>query len=726
MFGLTHHLIYDTVISYLRQVSVTLHESLDQQSSLYGNLLVCNGGSHLKVGVEIGGTFTDVIVLHDDGHVETAKVLSTPDQPQVGAITALQSLGFIDQVDVLVHASTVGTNAVITRRGARAGLITSQGFGDILEIQRHDRTEIYTPRYTKPEPIIPRDRVAEVVERVDATGNVMVPLDTNSVEEAVSQLVEGKDVDSIAVCLLFSFRHPEHERAIRETIQRLVPGCEVLLSSDVLPEIREYERASTSAIAAYLVPILKRYVTAMAEDLKRDQFTGDFYIMQSNGGILPAELIHTHAVYTLNSGPAAGVTGALHVVRRAGLQNAITLDMGGTSADVCLIVDKRAELSTDTKIDGLPIMVPMIDVVSIGAGGGSIAWMDEGTILKVGPQSAGSNPGPACYDLGGDYPTVTDANFALGLIRKAKFWGGRMELDLDRAKAALEELSPFMGGDYLHVADSIRRVVNSNMLQAIRLVSVERGFDPRDFYLIAFGGAGPLHAAELAAELGMRGALVPNYPGLLSAYGLVVADFQRDYVYSHVSSLSDTAIGNMQAVIEQLTTQARDEFTTHIHSDVDRLVMRPSLDMRYRGQAFELTVSLDETLWNLNGRKYLEDTFTQAHRQRYGYAMVGRPIDIVSYRLSAVAPESTHVPGQLPSADGEGVPVAGSTDQEEIFFGGQRLKCAFVSRETLPARHELDGPAVIEELSSTTFVPPGWQARVDDLGNIWLEIRELS
>jgi N-methylhydantoinase A len=680
----------------------------------------------VKVGVEIGGTFTDVIVLHDDGRVETAKVLSTPGQPQVGAMAALQELGFIDRIDVLVHASTVGTNAVITRRGARAGLITSQGFGDILEIQRHDRTEIYNPRYRKPEPIIPRDRVAEVVERVDAVGNVIIPPDASSVEEAVSRLVKGKDVDSIAVCLLFSFRHPENERAIREAIQRLSPDCEVLLSSDVLPEIREYERASTTAIAAYLVPILKRYVTAMAEDLEHNRFTGDFYIMQSNGGILPAELIHTHAVYTLNSGPAAGVTGALDVVRRAGLQNAITLDMGGTSADVCLIVEKRAELTTDTKIGGLPILVPMIDVVSIGAGGGSIAWMDEGTILKVGPQSAGSDPGPACYGLGGDQPTVTDANFALGLIRKAKFWGGRMELDLERARNALEKLSLFMEGDYLHVADSIRRVVNSNMLQAIRLVSVERGFDPRDFYLIAFGGAGPLHAAELAAELGMRGALVPNYPGLLSAYGLVVADFQRDYVYSRVSSLSDTAIGDMRAVFEQLKAQAREEFTTHIHSDADRLVIRPSLDMRYRGQAFELTVSLDETLWNQDGREYLEEVFTQAHRQRYGYAMVGRPIDIVSYRLSAVAPEGTHVPGKLPGADGEVLPEMVSVDHEEIFFGGQRQKCAFVKRENLPARHELDGPAVIEELSSTTFVPTGWRARVDDLGNIWLEIREPS
>lgn len=675
----------------------------------------------MKVGVEIGGTFTDVIVLHNDGSVQTTKILSTPAEPQIGAMTALRELDFIDKIDVLIHASTVGTNAVIQRRGAHAGLITTQGFGDILEIQRHDRTAIYDPRYRKPEPIIPRDRVLEVVERLDADGNVPVPLDRRSAEEAVRRLIKEKQAESIAVCLLFSFRNPEHELAIESLIKQIAPECETLLSSNVLPEIREYERASTTAMAAYLVPILKRYVTAMAEDLKNNNFHGDFHIMQSNGGILPAELIHSRAVYTLNSGPAAGVTGALNIVKQASLQNAITLDMGGTSADVCLIFQDRAEVTTDTKIGGLPILVPMTDVVSIGAGGGSIAWVDEGAMLRVGPQSAGANPGPACYGLGGTEPTVTDANVALGLIRSAKFFGGKMELDLEHAKKALSKLSPFLEGDYLNVADSIRRVVNSNMLQAIRLVSVERGFDPRDFYLVAFGGAGPLQAAELAAELGMQSALVPNYPGLLSAYGLVVADFRQDYVHTRVSRLHGTSIQDIEAVFDDLKKDALEEFVAHIHTDPQKLIVRPSLDMRYKGQAFELTVPLGENHWNRYGTNYLENAFAQAHKQRYGYAVEGRPIDIVCYRLTVVAPESSRVPGQTSdatlAASGKSVPI----DEGEIYFAGEHRSCSFVNRDYLPREYEIGGPAVIEELSSTTFVPPGWQGRVDQLGNIWLE-----
>ena len=499
------------------------------------------GARSVRVGVEIGGTFTDLVAIDDDGTLSTCKVLSVPPSPAEGALAALDTWGErLDGVEVLVHGSTIATNTVLERTGATTALVVTEGFRDVLEIQRHERTRVYDLYYRKAVPIVPRHLVLEVDERIAADGSVVRPLgDTGRLLGELGRLIEEEHVESVTVVLLNSYRNAMHEEALGRAIRDRFPQVPVSTSVEVLPQFREYERASTTVMSAYLKPVIQRYMDTLRDGLSARAFDGDLHIMQSNGGIFPVAAAQQQAVNVILSGPAAGVVGATRVAAAAGYRNIITLDMGGTSTDVCLVHDGTPRTTVESHIDGLPIVVPMVEIITVGAGGGSIAYVDPGGMLKVGPASAGADPGPSCYGRGGVEPTVTDANVLCGLIRPAKFFGGNLRLRSDLASTALSHLAGALDMEPGALAEGIVRVANSNMMDAIRLASLERGHDPRDYALVAFGGAGGLHACSLAEDLEIGTVLVPRHPGLLSAYGLLVSDFRREFVRTELTSNAD-------------------------------------------------------------------------------------------------------------------------------------------------------------------------------------------
>ncbi len=673
-----------------------------------------------RVGVEIGGTFTDIILISNGDIVKTIKVPSTRAQPGVGALNALRALEkSLSEIDVVAHGSTVATNAILERKGANTGLVTSKGFRDILEMQRENRLTNYDFFYQKSKPLVSRDKVREVPERIDVLGNVIEPLDENAVRAAVRFLVEEKGCVSLAISFLHCYKYPHHERRVKEIAMEIKPDLYLTLASDILPEFREYERTSTAVMSACVRPQVDRYITHIEQEMQALGFHGDFHIMQSNGGSLPAHVAREHGVRTLLSGPAAGVIAAANIARITGKGNLISLDMGGTSTDVCLINDGQPQISTDCQIDDLPLKVPMIDIVSVGAGGGSIAWMDAGIMLRVGPQSAGAEPGPACYGRGGNLPTVTDANVIRGLIRADNFLGGHMKLDPTAASEVFVELAAELKLDSQRAAEAVFKVANAEMANAIRLVSIERGYDPRDYSMVAFGGAGPLHACYLADDLDIREIIVPQYPGLFSAYGLLVADFKRDYSQTDISVLSKTSTEHIVEAFNVLDARALDEIGRY-NLDLQECRHERCLDMRYKGQAFELTVPVCLDQLRSDGYEAIARAYNQLHLQRYGHSSPQEAVEIVNYRLVVISPNR-----------GQPVAVAAVSSMEQVsaegsvVLDGKPENCLYFSRATLPCDFTISGPAVVEEPTSTTFVAPGWQATVDSYGIIVMT-REVS
>ena len=528
------------------------------------------------LGVDVGGTFTDAVLI-GDGELRTAKV-RTAEQQAESVLAAARAVG-LDGIDRFTHGSTVATNALLERKGARTAFVATEGFEHLLHLRRQNRAHLYRLCASHPEPLVPLERCFGVRERVGADG-VVEPLDLESLPEL--------DAQAVAVCLLFAFRAPEHERAVAEELRRRLPDAHVVASHEVAPEFREYERASTTAADAYLGPVLAKYLTSLQRECRKAGLVEPL-VMRSSGGVATIDEVAAHASWALLSGPAGGVIGAARLAAAAGFDDVLSFDMGGTSTDVCLITSGVAERSAERSIVGLPIRLPSVDVHTVGAGGGSVAWVDAGAALRVGPESAGANPGPACYGRGGRRPTVTDANLLLGRL-PAKLADG-LELDVAAAEQALERLDP---------ADVVS-VVNAEMLRALRVVSVERGLDPGDFALVAFGGAGPLHACELADELGISTVLVPDAAGVLSALGLAVSDERRDRVRSEVRPLAE---------IRDLPAEGE-------------------ADLRYRGQSFELSVPLGPEL---------EERFHRLHEERYGYADRARELELVAVRTAEVKP----------------------------------------------------------------------------------------
>ncbi|HET9017158.1 MAG TPA: hydantoinase/oxoprolinase family protein, partial [Thermomicrobiaceae bacterium] len=569
------------------------------------------------VGVDTGGTFTDFVLL-DDGRVRVHKVLSTPDNPARAILQGLVDLGTGGRLAAVVHGSTVATNAVLEHKGVRTGLITTSGFRDVLEIGRQTRPKLYDLRVERQPPLVERALRLEVLERLDERGGVLVPLDPATVRAAIAALAEA-GVESVAVCLLFSFANPAHEATVAEAAR--AAGLHVSASHEVLPEFREYERTSTVALNAYVAPLMDRYLGRLEEELPG---RAPLRIMQSNGGSISATTARREAARTLLSGPAAGVVGAAFVAEASGYGQTITFDMGGTSTDVAL-VDGAITETTDGRIGGYPTKLPMIDIHTVGAGGGSIGWFDAGGALRVGPASAGADPGPASYGAGGSEPTVTDANVVLGRLIPDAFLGGAMRLEVDAARRAVERIAGRLGTSAEEAALGMVRVANANMEAAIRVISVERGHDPRRFTLVAFGGAGPLHACELASALRIPRVLVPATPGVLSALGMLAADIIKDYVRTVMVGAVEA-----QAAVDPVFAElgARGEADLRAEGlPPDRIAIERYLDLRYVGQSYELVVPFDGEV------PAAVAAFHAAHERRFGYSDSAEQVQVVNCRV---------------------------------------------------------------------------------------------
>ncbi len=652
------------------------------------------------LGVDVGGTFTDA-VLSVGGRFHRAKVPTAADQSQSVMAAAEQVIAAAGieaaAVTYFAHGMTTATNALLERKGARTASLATSGFGDLLEIGRQDRPRLYDACPRKPPSLVPRELRFTVRERVGA-GGVIEELTAAEAERVAAEVAAAAPA-AVAVCLLFSFLQPEHERRLGEELRRRLPGVHVSLSSEVLPQFREYERFSTTAVDAYLTPVVARYLEALAEKAEAAGLPAPA-IMQSSGGVLPLEKAAASAALLLLSGPAAGVVGAIHAASASGAGDLITFDMGGTSTDVSLVRGGEVSTTTGVNIGGCPVALPMVDIHTIGAGGGSIAWVDAGGALRVGPTSAGAEPGPACYGRGGEEPTVTDADICLGYLGEQLGGDGGMALDKVAAETAIDRLAAALDLSRDDTALGIRRVANANMVKAIKVISVERGHDPREFTLVAFGGAGPMHAAELAQELEIRRVLVPGSSGVLSALGMVVGDQRRDWVRTVLADCGWDE-GLLEEVCEQMAARA--------HRELPGAELRFTADVRYQGQSHELGVELERPV----KREQVEAALAAAHEQAYGFRMQSPP-ELVNIRLAAVRPGEAPAPAAEPAAGEE------AAERRLACFDGEWLDIEVRRRGSIGA-DGVTGPLGIEEGEATTVVPPGWKARGDAAGNLWLE-----
>ena len=669
----------------------------------------------MRVGIEVGGTFTD-LVMSDGKNIKTAKVPSTPASPDEGAMLAIKAAGLkLDEISELIHGSTVATNAVLERKGGRVCFFVTQGTKDLLLIQRHDRRAIYDLQYQKPSPVVPRHHTYEINERIAADGKIVTDLDSEVTSNLVKNILEQENFDSVAICFLHSYLNPIHERALSDIISALYPEMPITCSCDVAREFREYERASTTTLAAYVQPVVAGYISRFSEDLARRGFQGKFSIMQSNGGRMPAAAITKNAITALFSGPAAGVVGAIRGKGSTPYTDIITLDMGGTSTDVALVSNDQAELTPMTMIDGLPVKTPVVDIVTVGAGGGSIAWVDDGGLLRVGPQSAGATPGPACYGRGGKLPTVTDAHLVRGTLQADSFLGGKMSVDLAAASHVIGEIAKKFNVELAEMADNIIRVAEANIVRAIQQVSTERGSDPREFALVPYGGAGPLHAARVAEDLNIDTVVVPPNAGVLSASGLLLSDYVHYRSQTKRLLLNEKNLNSIKSNISSLTTEAK-EYLMKLGIQTNKKI-ETSLEMRYVGQAFEVPVKLTETDVRNISLTLLQKRFTEAHHKIFEFSKPeGDPVEIISIRVGA----GEKTPEFAVQHDNEDIDIDPNISKVDIVERGILSETTTLSRMDLTGR-TVSGPVLVRDESSTVYVPFGWQVRLDDFYNIVLE-----
>ena len=668
----------------------------------------------MRVGIEVGGTFTD-LVMSDGKNIKTAKVPSTPASPDEGAMLAIKAAGLkLDEISELIHGSTVATNAVLERKGGRVCFFVTQGTKDLLLIQRHDRRAIYDLQYQKPSPVVPRHHTYEINERIAADGKIVTDLDSEVTSNLVKDILEQENFDSVAICFLHSYLNPIHERALSDIISALYPEMPITCSCDVAREFREYERASTTTLAAYVQPVVAGYINRFSEELARRGFQGKFSIMQSNGGRMPAAAITKNAITALFSGPAAGVVGAIRGKGSTPYTDIITLDMGGTSTDVALVSNDQAELTPMTMIDGLPVKTPVVDIVTVGAGGGSIAWVDDGGLLRVGPQSAGATPGPACYGRGGKLPTVTDAHLVRGTLQADSFLGGKMSVDLAAASHVIGEIAKKFNVELAEMADSIIRVAEANIVRAIQQVSTERGSDPREFALVPYGGAGPLHAARVAEDLNIDTVVVPPNAGVLSASGLLLSDYVHYRTQTKRLLLNEKNLNSIKSNISSLTTEAK-EYLMKLGIQTNKKI-ETSLEMRYVGQAFEVPVKLTETDVRNISFTLLQKRFTEAHHKIFEFSKPeGDPVEIISIRVGA----GEKTPEFAVQHDNEDIDIDPNISKVDIVERGILSETTTLSRTDLTGR-TVSGPVLVRDENSTVYVPFGWQVRLDDFYNIVL------
>lgn len=683
-----------------------------------------------RLGVDVGGTFTDLVLLDEvTGGISLAKVPSTPHNQAVGVETGVRQLlaaqgATADAVALFIHGTTVATNALLERKGAACALLVTEGFRDILQIGRQDRPKLYDWFARRPAPLVPRHLRLEIRERVTHTGEILQPLDEAHAIGLIQQ-VAADGIPAIAVCLLHAYANPSHEQRLGELIAQYYPQAIVSLSSDVLPEFKEYERMSTTVVNAYVRPTMQRYLSHLETRLKDIGIRSNLHIMQSNGGIMSAQAAGEMPVHTILSGPAGGALGGVAIARQAGFENAITVDMGGTSFDICLAYQGTIRRSQENEVGSVPIKVPMLDIHTLGAGGGSIAWIDGGGALRVGPHSAGAAPGPACYGRGGTEPTVTDANLVLGRIPDTL--GSGVALDHDAARQVIyDRLARPLGMRLEQAAEGIITVVNANMARGIRVVSVAKGYDPREFALVAFGGGGALHGAELASDLAIPTVLVPPAPGVTSALGLLMADFRHDYSVTHLRLLKHVTPAELRQHFQTLEDHALAQMERE-GIPPSRVMLTRTVGLRYRGQGYELEAPLSAGQIDDGIHTVLAEGLHLAHQRSYGYAMREQDIELVTLKLAAVGGTRLDTPlyaGQpqpttdRPTFDPQSAPV---TATRPVYLRGQWLPAAIYQRPDLAPGLVLAGPAVVEHYDATTLVLPGQQARVDIYGNMIIQ-----
>src|SRR6478609_5234878 len=677
-----------------------------------------------RLGVDVGGTFTDLFLVSEGngGTQFRVKTPSTPHDPSEGVLTGVRRIcdeaGIgVGELQNILHGTTVATNAVLESKGARVGLITTKGFGQILHLARSQ-----TPGplagwiiMVKPDPPASLADTREAVERLDARGNVVVPVDEAQVEAIVRDLVDS-GIESLTIALINSYVNPEHEEQIGAIVERLYPGFPVTLSSHVLPEFREYERALTACMNSYVRPKVADYVARLQSELQSIGAKADVNILRSDAGLMTTREAERNPIYAVLSGPSGGVAGALFVATKAGYDDILTFDMGGTSTDVALCQNGQPTIGRETAIGHFRIKVPSVNVHTVGAGGGSIAHVPELTkALRVGPQSAGAEPGPAAYGKGGTEPTVTDANVVLGHLPPSLL-GGEMQLDVDAARAAVQTVADAMGLDSAEqAAEGIVAIVNENMAGALRLVSVQRGHDPREFALVAYGGAGPLHANALAELMGSFPVIVPPAPGLLCAIGDLVADFRDEFAQTYIRLLTEASGTEVADILDGLGTRAT-EWLEGEGIPADARSVLYSADMRYHRQGYEIPVELDPNEVRGNGLGDLEERFNQLHEQLYGFRMPGTASEIVNLRAVGygAVPKPELPVGELGSPDASAAVV----DEHDVVFAGARVATKIYDRARLQPGAALAGPAIVTEFDSTTDVLPGYRAEVDSNFNI--------
>ncbi len=670
-----------------------------------------------RISADIGGTFTDIVYQdRDTGVCGATKILSTPDNPALAVIEGINTAIPGDAaIDFFVHGTTVGLNALLTRRGAKVALLTTENFRDIYTIQGNDRGEIFSIRWNKPEPLASLEDTFTVRERIAADGTVDTPLNASDLD-ALVEATRERGYEAIAICLLFGFRNPKHELEAEAYLAERLPGVSIAVSHRVSPEWREFDRTSTTVMDGYLAPVVHRYLETLIGELQhRLPADQTLHVMESNGGVMSAASASRTPLQTLLSGPVGGAIGGRALAEKTGRKNLICVDMGGTSFDASLVIDGQPSSSTETVLEGLPVQISVVDIHVIGAGGGSIAWT-EADAVRVGPQSAGSKPGPACYGLGGSEPTVSDANLVLGRLDSANFSGGDMILDRDLAENAVGALGERFGMTPPQMAQGIIDIINAKMADAIRTITIRRGIDPRDFSLVAFGGAGPAQAAALAAELEIGEVIIPVHPGAFSAWGMLQTDVRHDFKETFYGFWDQIEVSQLEELYSRLETDGRSYLIEEGVKDA-AISFERSADFRYHGQEYVLTIPLPEGAIDMQEARR---SFDRAYERQYGHSSPEGRVEVANVRVAAI--------GKLPRPDNaDPLPSDPQPARHRmVHFAGVEHETTIVDRAGLSAGSSTRGPAIIEESTATTLVPPGWQAEVITGGHLSVSRTETA
>jgi len=664
--------------------------------------------------IDIGGTFTDLVFINDDtGEMTSYKTLTTPSDPSVGALNGIAEMNAdLSKVWLLVHGTTIVINAIISRTGAKTGLITTEGYKDLLEIGRANRAVSFDIFYRKPPPLVRRKWRIDVPERIDRQGNNITELNLEEVEKALDYLV-GEGIESIAVCFLHSYANSRNEEKVKQLIESKYEGLDISISSEVLPEIREYERVSTTVVNAYSKPVVKKYLDELESNLKRQGYTSDLYVMQSNGGVMTSTLAKFYPVQIVESGPVGGIIAAKHAGELIGCNNIAVFDMGGTTSKAGLVSQGNINVTTQYSPAGYPIRVPVVDMVEVGIGGGSIAWIDEYGFLQVGPVSSGADPGPVCYALGGVEPTITDANLVLG--RLSSLLEGKIKLNREAAiKSIMEKVAKPLNLDLIRAAEGIIEIGVAKVVDIMRMVSTSRGIDVRDFTMFGFGGAGPMHCAFIAKELGIGTSIVPSTPGAFSALGFLCSDLRHDFVQTYIMDATKPDLVKMAEIFDALESQGIETLKVEGINTNDIITIR-SVDMRYTGQAHEINILFPGERISDSTSKELQNKFHETYKVHYGHCLPEKPAEIVNFRMTAIGkvkkPPITEISLQKQTL----IPK----ETRDVYFKELGwVDCPIYSRSNLAYSSEIQSPAIIEEFTATTIIPPHFQADIDRYGNI--------